>query len=115
MTFQKIVLTTAIISLLIILIIIGMSLSKTKDEQWPPMVGQCPDYWVDVSGNCVNTHHLGRCNIPTAKDKNAMNFNESPFVGSNELCAKYTWATSCGVTWDGITSGIPNPCSTSTT
>jgi hypothetical protein len=39
-----------------------------------------------------------------------MNFNQSPFNTSNGTCAKYTWATNCGVTWDGITSGVPNPC-----
>ena len=44
-----------------------------------------------------------------------MNFNQSPFTGDNGLCSKYNWATGCGVTWDGITSGISNPCDTSTT
>jgi hypothetical protein len=43
-----------------------------------------------------------------------MNFNLSPFTGDNGDCSKYNWATKCQVTWDGITSGVKNPCDTST-
>ena len=66
---------------------------------------------------CFNSHHLGKCNIPTAEDKNTMNFNQSPFNGTNGSCAKYKWASSkaCNVTWDGITYGVTNPCSTTDT
>jgi hypothetical protein len=117
MSFQKIVLIIAIVLLIITLVFIGMALNKAKSqEQWPPMIADCPDYWVDLSGNgseCVNTHSLGTCNIPTKGGQNAMDFTASTFTGSNEMCAKYTWAKGCGVTWDGITSGVPNPCSSS--
>lgn len=118
MNFQKIVLTIAIIILLIILIVIGITLSKANgEEEWPPIVGDCPDYWVDMSGNgeaCFNSHSLGRCNIPSKGEKGTMNFNQSPFTDENGDCAKYTWATKCRVTWDGITSGVKNPCHTTT-
>jgi hypothetical protein len=113
MAFQKMVLTIAIILLIIILVIIGVSLSKAEKTQWPPVVGECPDYWVDMSGNgeaCFNTHSLGRCNIPSKGNSNTMNFNQSPFVGDEGNCSKYNWATACNVTWDGITSGVKNPC-----
>ena len=113
------VLTAAIVILIIMLVIIGMSLSKASyEDTWPPIVGDCPDYWVDMSGNgeaCLNSHSLGRCNIPTEGAPGTMNFNQSPFTGDNGTCSKYNWATGCGVTWDGITSGISNPCDTSTT
>jgi hypothetical protein len=119
MIFQKMVLTAAIVILIIMLVIIGMSLSKASyEDTWPPIVGDCPDYWVDMSGNgeaCLNSHSLGRCNIPTEGENGTMNFNQSPFTGDNGICSKYNWATGCGVTWDGITSGISNPCDTSTT
>ena len=123
MNFQKIVLTMATILLIVILVVIGVSLSKASvEESWPPIVGECPDYWVDMSGNgeaCFNSHSLGRCNIPgdpkVNGNKNTMNFNQSPFTGDNGDCAKYNWATSCKITWDGITSGVKNPCDTSTT
>lgn len=118
MNFQKTVLTVAIILLIIILVVVGMALSKASyEETWPPVVGDCPDYWVDMSGNgeaCLNTHSLGRCNLPTSGEKGTtMNFNQAPFNGDNSSCAKYKWANACKVTWDGITSGVTNPCDTS--
>ena len=119
MIFQKMVLTAAIVILIIMLVIIGMSLSKASyEDTWPPIVGDCPDYWGDMSGNgeaCLNSHRLGRCTVPTEGENGTMNFNQSPFTGDNGTCSKYNWATGCKVTWDGITSGISNPCDTSTT
>jgi hypothetical protein len=115
MNFQKIVLIIAIVILIITLVFIGYALHQsTLKEQWPPLVGDCPDYWVDMSGNgaqCVNKLRLGTCNIPTAASQNAMDFTTSTFTGNNGTCSKYTWAQGCGVTWDGITSGVSNPCS----
>lgn len=117
MNFQKIVLVVAIVLLIILLVIIGIALSKaTYGDTWPPVVGDCPDYWVDMSGNgaaCLNTHSLGRCNLPSEGNPNTMNFNKDPFTGDDGTCAKYKWAKSCKVTWDGITSGVANPCDTS--
>ena len=119
MKFQKIILTIALIVLIILLVVIGVALSKAaSSESWPPVVGDCPDYWVDLSGNgeaCFNSHSLGRCNIPTEGEKGTMNFNQSPFTDENGECSKYKWANSCQVTWDGITSGVKNPCDTTTT
>jgi hypothetical protein len=118
MNFQKIVLTMATVLLITILVVIGIFLSKASIEQtWPPIIGECPDYWIDMSGNgeaCFNSKSLGRCNIPSDSNLNTMNFNQSPFTGDNGNCSKYNWATSCKVTWDGITSGIKNPCDTTT-
>ncbi len=114
MAFQKVILTIATISLIIILIIIGMSLSSASAENsWPPIVGECPDYWIDMSGNgeaCYNSKSLGKCNIPSEGNPNTMNFNQSPFTGSGGECNKYNWANNCGVTWDGISYGVKNPC-----
>lgn len=114
--FQKFVLFSAIIILIIALVFIGIALSQTQDQQWPPVVPQCPDYWtVDGSGNnatCVNIKNLGTC-PPASGDKHLrMDFNSSAFTGSNGMCAKYTWAKKCGVSWDGITYGVNNPCQT---
>ena len=51
-TFQSTVLIIAIVILIIVLIIIGIVLNKgEKNQVWPPSVGDCPDYWVDTSGN----------------------------------------------------------------
>ena len=113
-TFQKIVLFAAIIILIIALVFIGMALSKAKDQNWPPMVPQCPDYWfVDGSGNnttCINVKDLGTCPA-SGNDKHlVMNFNTSEYSGTQGACNKYTWAQKCGISWDGITYGVNNPC-----
>lgn len=116
--FQKIVLYSAIIILIITLVIIGVTLSYAKDNKvWPPIVPECPDYWVvDGSGNnttCINVKDLGTCQATGDNKHLTMNFNNSPFTGSNGTCSKYTWAKKCGISWDGITYGVSNPCQTS--
>jgi hypothetical protein len=115
--FQKIVLTCAIIILIITLLIIGVALTFSKNTVWPPMVPACPDYWqIDGSGNnstCINIKNLGTCSPPSGKQHLVMNFNNPAFTGQNGLCSKYTWANNCGVSWDGITYGVNNPCQVS--
>lgn len=110
MSFYKIVLIIAIILLIALLIFIGVALKTQATQTWPPVIGECPDYWVDTSGNggnCVNVKNLGTC----PKD---MNFTTPIFSGTNGNCSRYQWATNCGVTWDGITYGlINNPCDVS--
>lgn len=122
-SFQTIIVVIAIVLLIICLIFIGIALQKTKNSgQWPPIVGECPDYWIDTSGNganCVNTRKLGTCTtggngVSPSDSIMAMNFTVAPYTGSNGLCAKYTWANKCDITWDGITSGIANPCNKNT-
>jgi hypothetical protein len=112
-SFQKIVLLIAIIILVIILVIVGYTLIRHKKSTWPPLIGDCPDYWVDLSGNganCINVKNLGNGNCNQSKH---MDFTQPIFSGSNGLCAKYNWANNCGVSWDGITYGVSNPCDTS--
>jgi hypothetical protein len=114
--FQKYILMAAIIMLIIALLFIGIALKySTNSQTWPPMVPACPDYWkIDGSGNntsCINIKNLGKCNPQTGHL--TMNFNNAPYNGTNGTCAKYTWANKCGVTWDGITYGVNDPCQTS--
>ena len=119
MFFQKSVLVIAIIALILILVLIGLALSSgSSGQSWPPIVGSCPDYWVDLSGNgeaCFNTQSLGRCNIPTEGENGTKNFNVPPYNGADGLCKKFQWSQGCGMTWDGIKYGVSNPCSTTTT
>ena len=116
MNFQRIVIIIAIILLIVCLILIGLVLVNSKSsQQWPPMVGDCPDYWVDTSGNggnCVNIKNLGTCNFNNTKPQ-TMDFTQAPFTGSNGLCSKYNWANGCKLSWDGITYGAANPCDVS--
>ena len=118
--FQKMVLFAAIIILIIALVIIGIALSYAKDNQaWPPMTPGCPDYWLmDGSGNnatCTNIKDLGTCPPSSGSQHLVMNFNSSVFTGSQGTCNKYNWANKCGISWDGITYGVNNPCQSSTT
>ena len=104
-TFQKGVLFSAIIILLISLIFIGLLLGYAKDETWPPVVSACPDYWtMNKLGKCVNDKNLGTCNKGT---EGAMDFKDY------DNCKKYNWASGCNVTWDGVTYGYgtTKPCS----
>jgi hypothetical protein len=112
--FQKIILFAAIIMLIIALVFIGIALTYATDQEWPPMTPECPDYWIiDSSGNnanCINVKDLGTCPPQSGQKHLSMNFSGPAFSGSNEICAKYTWAKKCGLSWDGITYGVNNPC-----
>jgi hypothetical protein len=122
--FKKIVLFSAIIILIIALVLIGVALSYTKDQKWPPMVAGCPDYFVmDGSGNdatCVDIKDLTLSSsnpvckpLPGSDIKHLrVNFNTPAYTGTNGVCNKYKWANTCGVSWDGITYGVQNPCQT---
>ena len=115
-SFQKIILMLAIVVLFITLIIIAYALKQSKNANWPPIVPDCPDYWVsDLSGNniiCKNVKNLGTCKPPRGMSNLVMNFNTHPYTGSNGNCAKYTWANNCNIAWDGLTYGVSNPCAT---
>jgi hypothetical protein len=113
-SFQKIILITAVVILIINLVVIALALNKSTKTNWPPIVPNCPDYWLsDGSGNnitCTNIKNLGVCKPESGSDHLVMNFNKAPFVGSNGNCAKYTWANNCKIAWDGLTYGVGNPC-----
>lgn len=117
LNFKKKVILFFLVLLVIILFIMGYLMNKkTSDMKWPPYVANCPDYWLDLSSNgsrCYNQHSLGTCAIPTATDKNTVDFTASIYTGSEGKCNKKKWATNCGVTWDGITYGYGknDPCS----
>jgi hypothetical protein len=109
-SFQSTLLIIATVILIIILVLFAFSLNaQKKNQKWPPINSECPDYWVDASGNgakCINTLHLGTCG-DTAPD-----FTQSPYTGVGGTCKKYQWASTCGVSWDGITYGYGQnmPC-----
>jgi len=113
--FQKIVLVIAIIILIALLLFICISLKNTQTQNWPPVIGDCPDYWVDTSGNggnCVNVQNLGTCPSTTPGKPLSMNFSGSTYTGSSGLCNKFNYAQGCGITWDGVNYGgaTANPC-----
>ena len=103
--FNKSVLVMTIAAFIGCVIYFAYKLSKSKEnEKYPPVVANCPDYWLDQSdkndgSNCGNKNKLGDPQCPTT-----MNFSGPIWNGSNGLCAKSTWANSCGLTWDGVSS-----------
>jgi hypothetical protein len=109
--FQKIVITIAIIMFIVLMCFIAIVLYKGKyDVRFPPIVSQCPDYWIDqqngsvnIDGTnkqkCVNTQNLG--NLSCSKE---MDFTGDHWQGPSGSCNKYKWAKSCDLTWDGITN-----------
>jgi hypothetical protein len=106
--FQKTTLTIAGILLLIcIVIMIIIFLFPNTKQVWPPMVANCPDYYTDTKGDgsiCKSqSQNIGKI-CPT------LDFSDSKYIGSNGACEKYNTANSCGITWDGITYGVKNPC-----
>jgi len=114
--YHKIVLIIAIIILICLLVFISISLKGQLDQTWPPVVGDCPDFWVDTSGNggnCVNVQNLGTCPSSVEGQPLTANFSGSNFNGTAGLCAKWNYANNCNLTWDGVTYGgaNANPCS----
>jgi hypothetical protein len=117
-SFQVVVLSIAVVILIIALAFIGVTLRNSqKNAAWPPLVPDCPDYWtMDGSASnpiCVNVKNLGTCPAAMGSSHLTMDFNQAQYTGSNSTCAKYTWATGCNLSWDGITYGVPNPCDAS--
>ena len=107
MTFQTIVMTTAISALIISLCFIGMQFYRQKyTADYPPVIPNCPDYWT-MDGSMCNPHPtLGNraagCSSPT-------DFTAPAYAGQFGKCAKYKWAKGCNLTWDGITNN-PDTC-----
>ena len=117
--FQKTVLIIAIIVLILTLIFMGVLLGGSNGETWPPLVSDCPDWWIaDGSGNntnCINIKDLGTCSAESGEKHQNMKFDSQIYTGDNGMCAKYQWAQNCDVSWDGITYGVENPCNEDTT
>jgi hypothetical protein len=115
MNLKKIIIVLCV-TLLIILLIVGTTSKYGSDEQWPPIVSDCPDYW-ELKGTkdapiCVNTRKLGTC---SSTNGSTMDFSKYPFNDEvTGTCSKYKWANACGVSWDGLTYGVENPCNKDT-
>jgi hypothetical protein len=101
-----------ILLLICIVIMIIIFLYPNTKQVWPPMVANCPDYFVDTNGDgskCDNPLELkgnSTCLIGTGKNLSLT----APNFTLDSTCEKYNWATQCGVTWDGLTYGVSNPC-----
>ena len=128
-TFHIIVLSVATVALILILIFVGVLLSKgDTNSAFPPSYGMCPDYWVmDASSNkClipnIQTTKLNIGNMydtdETLKDAitytpgygydisnnvitQYIDFSDPKWKGQ---CDKKKWASENGIVWDGISN-----------
>ena len=108
MSFQKSVLITASVILIVALVIIALMLNIAKSNtKYPPEIGICPDYFVPTTKNvCSNPKGLGK-NVgdsvtfsgDTACGKECNNTNYK---------ARCNWAKQNGVQWDGIYQSSTN-------
>ena len=133
MNFQKWTIGIFTIILVIILIYLGMNINTPNTSKpWPPLTANCPDYWADVNGdgsNCIatkdnNTGDWTSFNtsnpITTASTTSPSSFTSTvpnfvtnaEYIGANGTCAKYKWATTNKISWDGITYGTTLNCKT---
>lgn len=115
MNFQKSVLVVAIILLIICLVLIGIALYNNKySTEFPPVVANCPDYWIQKpttdqnSITCYNIKNLGK-----SQCEKTMDFSGSTWTGNEGLCNKFRWASTCNLTWDGVTNNT-DPCNNNT-
>ena len=112
MNFQRSALYIMFAILIVLLIIIAYNMHNAlKNAKWPPIIGDCPDYWFDDGKNgskcTVNSNNVNRGRF----EGEVMNFAAAPYNTSRGLCAKYRWSTTNDVSWDGITYGRENnPC-----
>tara|TARA_B100001250_G_scaffold386732_2_gene383513 strand:- start:218 stop:544 length:327 start_codon:yes stop_codon:yes gene_type:complete len=104
MTFQKTVFMIAVVLFILIMTVVGVLMSKSAAAtQFPPEIGNCPDYWelVDEPGDnpqkkvCNNIKELGTCN------QNDIDFNAEAYKSRKKKC---DWAKGCNIEWDGITN-----------
>jgi hypothetical protein len=129
-TFHIIVISVATIILLLILIFIGILLSKgNQNLAWPPSYGICPDYWMhDLSNNkCIipkfepDAINIGNMYDPSTKqlkdsviDTPGYSYDMSGTVLTQYIdfsdnlwestCDKKKWCNTHNIVWDGISN-----------
>ena len=104
-SFQIGTIIIAFVVLSISLMFIAYSLMQIKnDAQYPPVVSDCPDYWLDMSEGtgekCINNH----TDLGSSTCAKIMDFSDSFWSGDLGLCRKKQWAQKCNLTWDGVTN-----------
>lgn len=84
---------------------------ESYNIQWPPLINNCPDYWVDKGdGVCHNPHGLGKVGTVDFKDIGGQNIYPSsdPVIMQNQLNtprmlrSKCRWAKKNKVSWEGV-------------
>ena len=115
-SFVRIASTIAAITFVITMIIVAFVIKRNRyGAIFPPVVGECPDYWsASQKGShtvCHNALGLGdTTNCPNvARKGSTMVFSGPQWAGQKGVCNKARWANKCGMAWDGISGD--NSCS----
>ena len=104
MWFQlNILIITFIVALLLVYIMRSSIVSRKRNKKWPTYVSNCPDYWVDSTGNgsaCVS----GVYNI-SSTCSGTKNFKGTTYCDKLSKLSEYNCKN---VSWDGVTYAAGN-------
>ena len=102
MTFQMIVLWTAVLIFIATLGFIGYSIySSQYNISWPPSIPDCPDYWT-VSSDKLSCNYGGFNKCST--DTQSLTISNYP-----NLCDKFDYANACinkSFNWSGVSNSL---------
>jgi len=112
-SFYIIVVVVAIVSLILCLVMVGITLQSQQGNKpvFPKLQSVCPDRWTSSGDTCtLNTSNDGDGVTATAKGEHNENVwaaeNTTTFqakVGAT-ICDKRKWAISNGIQWDGVSN-----------
>lgn len=104
MTFQRWILVIFIIGLLISAIIFSYSIRSTiKKKKWPPVIANCPDYWIDQTGDG------SKCVSVSFNESNGSSCSGTVDFSNMNLCQKYKQMQKCKtIIWEGVTHSNPD-------
>lgn len=105
-TFSKPLILSAIIVFIFSLIIYTIDLNniiKLEKNNFPPVIGKCPDYWNLLKDN----NNIEYCKVKKYdNDKyiNRGNWGYLKFIPFNDDCYNYQWSKYNNITWDGLSN-----------
>lgn len=115
-SFNKIVVSSALLILVVSLVAIAIFVSKSLfEDKFPPIISDCPDYWDVTYDSKDNVICQNNSTINAGSGKNKCNnypvnkFKENGSGDNDVLCSKYKWSKNCGIVWDGVTNNS-DPC-----
>ena len=111
--FQKYIIIIALVIFIICLFVFAglIQTFTSKNIKWPPDYPECPDYFDVVSSTSQGSVCNNRLKLGNSQCYGQTDFTGSTFQGTTGICNKSKWANNCNVSWDGITYGVDDPCS----
>ncbi len=100
MNFQFSILIFAIVLVIVGTLVLRYSVKASiQSQKWPPFVANCPDYWMDTTGDG------SACQSSTMNSNSKSGCNGTVNFSKFNTCQKYNIANDCGIYWDGINYG----------